>query len=471
MWEFFASLLPVLFGASTVWGIRQHNLGRVRAWRDAAEWSDLRVVEFSSPWAWRASLKAKGGPLEVRIEASRRNGGLTSLAIEVPGPPGFTGMKLRREEHRPRGIREIEVGDEAFDSRFFVEGPIRTVFTLLDAEARRLLISADGASLWSKELELAGGEIRAETSDDRLPAILPILLEVGRRFAQPVDVARWDVARRLAENAGKDPKAGVRLSNLLLLVREFPGEPGTVEALRAACSDPSPEIRLRAAEKLDAEGHDVLVNLAESEVDDAVSAQAVSVVGEDLSFERLTAILRLALRRRRRETAHACIEALSRHGEAAVDILAKVTAREQGELAAAAAQALGETGSRQAEPPLIQALQHKNMEVQVAAAKALGRVGSAAAVLPLKTAAERSSRDQDLRRATRQAIAEIQSRLPGASPGQLSLAGEEVGQLSLAGAEAGQLTLAQTEEGQLSLTPGEPGQLSLSETGDEPGET
>lgn len=467
MWELLLPALPLLIGGGGVfWSVRQHSRSRLRTWREAASWSDLRVLEHSSPSAWRPFLKARGGPLEVRIEASRRNAGFASLVIEVPGPPGFTGMKLRRERHRPRGMREIEVGDEAFDSKFFVEGPIRTVFTLLDAEARRLLIGADGESLWDKELELVGGEIRAETSDPQLPAILPILLEVGRRFAQPVDVAR-----RLAENAGQDPTAGVRLANLLLLVREFPGEPGTVEALRAACSDPSPEIRLRAAEKLGAEGRDVLVNLAESEVDDAVSEQAVAILGEDLAFERATAILRLALRRRRLGTARVCVEALGRHGEAAVEMLAKVTAREQGELAAAAAQALGETGSLTAEPSLIQALQHENMEVQVAAAKALGRVGSAAAVLPLKAAAERSSRDEDLRRATRQAIAEIQSRLPGASPGQLSLAGAEVGQLSLAQAEAGQLSLATGPEGQLSLAPGELGQLSLGETGDEPRET
>ncbi|HVR97938.1 MAG TPA: hypothetical protein VMW27_15070 [Thermoanaerobaculia bacterium] len=49
---------------------------------------------------------------------------------------------------------------------------------------------------------------------------------------------------------------------------------------------------------------------------------------------------------------------------------------------------------------------------------------------------EGSARDSDLHRATRQAIAEIQARLPSASPGQLSIAGDEAGQLSIAPAEA-----------------------------------
>ncbi len=126
-------------------------------------------------------------------------------------------------------------------------------------------------------------------------------------------------------------------------------------------------------------------------------------------------------------------------------------AREKGELAVAAAAALGATGSPAAEPPLILALQREQKDVQVAAANALARVGSAAAVLPLKEAAERASRDPEVLRATRQAIAEIQSRVQGASPGQLSLAGVEVGQLSLAQAEAGQLSIATEAAGQLSL--------------------
>jgi HEAT repeat protein len=88
----------------------------------------------------------------------------------------------------------------------------------------------------------------------------------------------------------------------------------------------------------------------------------------------------------------------------------------------------------------------------VAAANALARVGTTAAVLPLKELAEHTSHHPEIRKAARQAIAEIQSRLPGASPGQLSLAGTEAGQLSLAQAEAGQLSLAKDPAGELSLS-------------------
>jgi hypothetical protein len=91
---------------------------------------------------------------------------------------------------------------------------------------------------------------------------------------------------------------------------------------------------------------------------------------------------------------------------------------------------------------MLEALRSEDPPVSVAAAQALGRVGTVAAVVPLREAAEQGG---DLRRAARQAIAEIQARLAGAEPGQLSLAGGEAGALSLADGEPGRLTLAAGE--------------------------
>jgi hypothetical protein len=67
-------------------------------------------------------------------------------------------------------------------------------------------------------------------------------------------------------------------------------------------------------------------------------------------------------------------------------------------------------------------------------------VGTAAAVVPLR---EAEARDPSLRSPSRQAIAEIQARLGGAAPGQLSLAGGEAGQLSMVeDDETGRLSLS-----------------------------
>lgn len=449
------SLLGTLMGASGLWSlctflsVHRDSRRRLQVWERAAASCHLQVEEVSSSSARRLRLAARAGPVKVRIEGARELEDDLQVVIVAPGLPGFSEVTIRELRDPVPWVQEIEVGDEPFDSTFYVGGPMRLVCALLDAEARGLLVSVNAEC----RLELVGGELQAETSDMKLSYVLPGLVDLGWRFSQS-----RNVRRRLARNARRDPVAGVRLQNLRLLVHESPGDPRTVKALlRRACSDLSPKIRLWAAGELGAEGRDVLLQLAGSEEDDDCSAQAVSALGLELPFERTNAILVQALRGRHIQTARACLEALGRSGTAAaVDDLAKVMACEKGELAVAAAQALRTTGTFAAEPPLIQALQHETAEVQVAAANGLGRLGSAAAVLPLEEAAERSPRDHELRLATRQAIAEIQSRVPGASPGQLSLARVEMGQLSLAQAEAGQLSLATDPAGQLSLPPGEP---------------
>jgi HEAT repeat protein len=398
--------------------LRRRQRVLLETFQEAAKLCGLRVVSITDPGSTPLRLEAQADEATVRVEDIPGKGRefSTRVVVTFPGPPGFSGVRIRPEAQRPAGAREIEVGDGRFDSMFFVEGPARLLTLLLDAETRHLLAGAHAAG----RLTIAGGEICVETFDSLLASLLPTLLDLARRFSSEVDVAR-----RLAENARQDSTAGVRLRNLLTLAREFPREPETIETLRAACADASPQVRLRAAMALGAERHDVLTEVAASLEDDESSAQAVAHLGRELPFERCLALLDQALRRHRIRTARACLEALGRNGNAAA-----------------------------AEPPLLLALQHEEMDIRIAAASALGRVGSAAAVLPLKEAAQGSP---ELRRATRQAIAEIQSRLQGASPGQLSLTGNEAGQLSMADAEAGQLSLATDPAGQLSLpqTPGE----------------
>ncbi len=452
--------VPILAGGFSFWvsywAIVWSHQRQLRRWRDIAASCGLTGVEISSPRAWTLRLQGRAEPLAVRIESSHRTGRrsrqkLTRIVATVPGPPGFRGLRIHRESVRPRGAREIEVGAEAFDRAFFIEGPQRLVVALLDQETRGLLSDINNGC----PMGIADGEIRAETEEFFLADVLALVLEAGRRLARPLDVAL-----RLAGNVREDPEAGFRLLSLRFLVHDFPGEPGTLEVLRdAARSDPSPRVRLQAAADLGVEGREVLLELAEgrveeppndpadpqaeSLVEDPVSAQAVSILGPNLPLARARTLLEYALRRGRLQTAKACVGTLGVGGdEADIETLARLLAREEGELAAAAAVALGTTGGAKAEPALISALRRKEKEIRMAAAGALGRVGSVAAVLPLKEASEQTGGDSDLLRAFRQAIAEIQLRLPGASPGQLSLAGTEAGRLSLARDEAGQLSLA-----------------------------
>jgi hypothetical protein len=433
-------LFYVGLGGATWYGVKNARSRRMREWQDAAVSCGLQIVK-ASPGS-NPQLIARAGPVEVRIKPSGEAGRLTRLTVAASGLPDFHKVRIR-----PQSLfqftREIEIGDAAFDKDFAIDGPARLIAALLDKGTRRLMSRLNGEG----QLDLSLSELRINLSDLQIPQVLPLLLELHKRFAEPLDVPR-----RLAENASHDPMPGVRLYNLLVLIHELPQDPVTAEAVRKAASDPEPEVRLGVAKALGAEGHGILRELAEGVEDDIVSAEAVSALNRELSFEQTKAILDRALTRRRLRTAHACLKSIGRSGGDAVETLTKVMAKEVGELAPAAAQALGVTGSPAAEAPLIRALQRDQSAIRVAAANALARIGSTAAVLPLKEAAEHSRLDLALGRAARQAIAEIQSRIHGASPGQLSLAGLEAGQLSLAVDPAGQLSLPAQEPGRLSLS-------------------
>ncbi|HKV09887.1 MAG TPA: HEAT repeat domain-containing protein [Thermoanaerobaculia bacterium] len=427
---------PTLVGGALLWSSFVQNQRRLELWRETLASCRLTEEESSGFFSWRAKLTARSGPLEVRIADVGGKG--TQIKVVIEGPEGFSALELRRQVLK-LWADEIEIGDEDFDDAFLIEGPIRPLCARLDADMRRQLVRASAAC---NALEIGGGQLRVEVSEETLPRILPLLLYISRQLAQPADVER-----QIAKNARHDPKAGVRLFNLLLLIRERPGDPETLRALRRACSDASPEIRLRAALELGEEGDNALLKLAESSSDDASCAQAVSHLGGRLPLGKAKNILSSSLQKGLFETARACLEVLGHYRDAAVGVLEKVMTEEKGELAAAAALALGKTGEAAAERPLLQALRSEDSDLREAAVTALGRVGSVAAVQPLLEAAEGSLFDLFLRQAARQAVAEIQSRLDGASPGQISLAEAEAGQLSLAPDEAGQLSLAPDEAG------------------------
>jgi HEAT repeat protein len=253
-----------------------------------------------------------------------------------------------------------------------------------------------------------------------------------------------DIPARLAQNVRTDSLPAVRLANLLTLAQEYPDRPETRETLRAACNDPDDEVRLRAAVEFGEEGREVLREIAlREEAEDSHAARAIDALGERLTRQHAETILRQSLQRKRRATARAAIRALDRIGGAeVVPPLVPVLGEEDEELAAAAATALGESGEPAAEKPLVGALHRDSPELRVAMAEGLGRVGSAVAVAPLRELAMQHPLDLGLRRASRQAIAQIHSRLKGATSGQLALAEADSGQLSLADEEAhGRLSL------------------------------
>jgi HEAT repeat protein len=452
---------------------------RRQLWRRAARLSELASVEESA-----AALTGRKGRFEVRLESWSDNGQGTRIVVSGLRSGHDASLSLQPERWRWSGPdpREVDIGDEDFDRAVSVQGSPTLARAVLDATTRRAVaglvrgnMPVPGRTPLRITGELGDGELRIlvpeatvyriDASEDKLVETsrgflapeerLPEVLQFGLNLASRVDEP-GDVARRIAQNTAHEPEPRVRESNLLALVREFPDSPATRETLLAALEDPDAVVRLQAGIALRQQGQaqlddhlvrvsrDVLRALAAGEgAEDATSARAMAALGTDLSGEEAQLILHDALRTRRTATATACLGVLAARGGAeAIRAMAKVLAVERDELAAAAADALSQTGDPKAEEPLLRALSDGSRAVQLSALRALGRVGSSSSVASLR---EAESGGGEMRRAARQAVAEIQARLAeaaGAAPGQLSLAGGEAGQVSLAGEDAaGRLTL------------------------------
>jgi len=403
----------------------ERRRAQLRVWRAAVERAGLTGVEEAEGGIFEgAFLCGSSGDLQVRLESYRKGKYEHGTKIVVTGlGHGAGGLSLRREglgtaiEKRVIGEREIEVGDPSFDAEYYVQGQAPLALAILDPETRRRLagllrgrVAVEGrepaevdASLSDGVLEVRVKESGFSSNRERIPDILPAVLDVARRLVAPKDVAE-----RIAENVRQEAEPGARLRAVLTLAREYFPHPVTRATLLEARDDASEEVRLRAAMALGEEGRETLVDLVErADTGDSSAARAIEALGERLSAEAAEAALRRALGEAGRpQTALACLEAL------------------------------GRMGRPEAEGLLLEALRSEAPSVQAAAARALGRVGTVAAVAALRQAMP--PHGDLLLSVGRQAIAEIQARLAGAEPGQLSLAGGEAGALSLADGEPGQ---------------------------------
>jgi HEAT repeat protein len=439
-------LLPYAVGALMAPFVYHADRKRRQQRLEAMQWvvDRLGLSEVSlGPW----QLVARHGRRRVRIEQGRGEGKLPITLVTVEGNSGIT---LRPEPGntplKALGEREIELGDETFDAAVQVRGAPDRVRALLDVETRGIVlrmlegvvpVPGKRPLTIRGRVELVDGDLQARLSDrPALPTgvelgdVLGALLALAERFERPADLAA-----RLARAIENEPEWRVRLQGLQVLSTSYPNDPATAAALRHCLTDEQAEVKLHAAIALGAEGRASLLDLARHErTADIIAAQAVGALGDSMPTDVGVQVLRQALRTRRLRTCVACVQAVEPlGGSEARELLVKMLTRESGALAVAAAQALGRyaRGSAEIEEALIRALEREEPDVRLAAIEALGHMGSARAVLPIQEAG-RTGADAETRRAARQAVAEIQSRLPGASAGQLSVAGDDAGRLSLA---------------------------------------
>jgi HEAT repeat protein len=435
---------------------------RSRKWRDAATAVGLTDVTARRFLNVEYAISGIVEGLRVTIETYQRGKHEHGTRIIVGGlRHGTYQLSMRTEGvtsaiEKTFGEREIEVGDPAFDSEAYLQGAPALVRAVFDAETRqacrgllagRITATGPGGTRTIEHLRtsLSDNELRVEIrsslfdrTEDWLPSILGQVVALGRRLRRPEDLPG-----RLADNTRREPLDDVRLANLRTLTAEFSQHAAAREALLAALGDAAPAVRLFAATALGAEGRDTLLALAEGPGPGHVAAGAITALGQAFEPERAVARLRTAEQAGDPDVCRACVESLGRSGRLdVVETLVPLLDAPADEVAVAAARAIGELGAATAEAALVLALGHESGERRVAAAGTLGRVGSPLAVVPLRNAAAAHRLDGPLRRAARQAIVEIQGRVGGASPGQLSLAEGEAGQVSL---------VEEDRQGQLSL--------------------
>ena len=413
---------------------------RIAALRDVASACGLTEVAVDG----RGTLTGRKGQLDVTLRGDLEEGAsgprvvigglFPDLWLARPG--------LGQRVFRVLGAPDLEIGDPAFDSAALLQGPPLEVRALFDVTTRT---AARTALARIASLKVEGGRMTADCtvpppgSEPRpVPSDLQILLDLARRL-RPPETPR----SRLAQIAHADPLETVRAVALRTLTEIEPRHPETRIALRAALNDARPALRLQAARALGDDGVATLLALADDlAAGDALSAEALAVLGDRCTVEQARPILQRAVVTSRTACARAALASVARGGAAEVTTLADVLARASEPIAEEAAATLGTVASPSAIAPLRSALRAPSLAVAAAAARALGSFAAAAEVAPLR---EAEARGGELSRAAREAIAAIQSRLTGATPGQVSLAGGEAGQVSVVESAEGRVSL-ETDE-------------------------
>jgi len=393
-------------------------------WRRRAEQCGLAGIEVPSHLPFLGFVSGRRGRHGLRIDRfhqGKSNRGIRVVIDGLSDAVALQGEGFGTAIEKTLGSREIEIGDAPFDQGLFLRGEQATLRALFDAETRRLAVDVFAGRVRMEpfaprrvqmSVRVAYGSLRAEFPDRRGPQEEPLadtlqaLLALAERLA-PVE----RLEERLAGIARNDPVSRVR---------------GHAQS------------RSSAALTQKEAGRPVLEELATaSEAADWCSARAIEGLADRLTLDVGRRALEAARSGSKEKTALVVLLPLARVG--GVDVVMRALGHPSHAVAAAAARALGAVNARAAEEPLIEALARESDEVRMAAAHALGVVGGTGAVLPLKELEQRGPRGVD--KVAREAVASIQARLTGATPGQLALADGASGHVTLSEDPSGRITL------------------------------
>jgi HEAT repeat protein len=402
----------------------------VSEWLEAFRLARVETGELRSG----SRLEGTRGPLRVTI-APDRDSEATATVVRISGARvDLSATRIAvglasvdRFLYGTTGRFRILTGDPELDRAVQLRGDERAIRALCDPATRLELRSTIDMGVEIKNSEMVWTTGRTWSTGERQR--LAPLVDFIERLASPLDLAR-----RIADNNAHEPLASVRVRNVATLVQHFRDHQATRPALLAALNDPSEKVRLEAAAGLGKDGHRFLLGMALSQVaEQADAVRAIAELGDAFTPRHARWALRRAMSAQRLAIVGACLERLVRADDArSVSAVRSALLSESDEVAVAASRVLKEGGTARFEGTLIGALAHRLVDVQRDAVMALGRIGTVESVAPLADWAAHHAFDRFVRTDARRAIAAIQSRLPDASPGQLSIAGAEAGQVSLA---------------------------------------
>ena len=431
---------------------RMRGEERIVSWRGRAEQAGLTDIAVGTRFPYSDFLTGRRGRHALQIERfseSRSNKGVRVVIDGLSDSVGLQGEGFGTAIAKALGSRDVETGDALFDESFFLSGDPVVLHALLDAETRRmardlfagrLTTEPSGPRRVEMAVRVAYGTLKAEFRDrwgaqdlEPVPGTLLALLALAERLAPP-----GRLEERLAAIVRSDPVARVRSHALTVLARDHPRASATREALAAALGDADMEVRLFAALTDPEAGRRVLEAFATSkDAEDWCSARAIEGLGDRLTLDVGRRALEAARAGSKQKTALVALLPVARAG--GVDAVMGALRHPSHAVATVAARALGAVSAPGAEDALIEALGRDSIDVRFAAAQALGVLGTARAVLPLKDLERRGRYGVD--KAAREAIARIQARLTGATPGQLSVADDASGHVSLGDDASGRVTL------------------------------
>jgi len=410
--------LPSFFVLSLVYSLTSHKRQR-RAWSHTYEALPLKDLKLKLKRA--RSIQRGWRELKSQI-----------LVLRASSPPDDR-LILRR-----KGEGAQKIGDRYFDELVEVLGPREIWTPLLDHKTRKLLRKL----MERYDLSFSNGALH-------VPLVYTSQLWFRRRsqLLQFAELTRQlnspkDPQRALQEIISKDPKFFISVRALSLLPEGELRSSQKVLLKRAKNSSQRLQVAVASREA----GREILISISEDE--QAKPQIRVEALTELLKIDpaevnRLDHFLRHRLSPLRALALSflgsnlplaALLECIPPPDNEVNETLLKVAEERLGE----------------AEPLLIQLLPVSAPALRQKIAGHLGERGSVQAVAVLLQAKQEAGIFR--RGAFSQAIEQIQSRIPGAFPGQLTMAEGEGGELSLV--ETGRLSLVEGERFFLSEAPG-----------------